>query len=172
VSGRHGTAPGDAGRGGSGTGPTPAGVGLARLEAWPDAELAPLLAASAAEGWRHLARLAEEWRSGAQRFAGVGEGLCVARAENTILAIGGVVADPYARKAEIARLRRVYVRPEARRRGVGAALVRHLVASSAPYFRELRLRAHEPGAAAFYEALGFEPVAHLEGATHRRVLAR
>lgn len=155
-----------------GTRPDVARIEIARIEAWPEPELAPLLAASAREGWRHLARLAEEWRSGANRFSGVGEGLFVARRTGEALAIGGVVADPFARKAEVGRLRRVYVLPSARRRGVGASLVRHALASASAVFRELRLRTGEDGSAAFYVALGFEPAAHLEGATHRIVLAR
>lgn len=148
------------------------GLEIQRLTRWSEGDLSPLVDACLQEGWRHLERLAEEWRGGAMRFDGLGEGLFVARGDAAVLAIAGVVADPYARKAEVGRLRGMYVLPTARRCGVGAELVRHALASAKPVFRELRSRTTDAGASAFYEALGFERVGHLDGASHRIVLAR
>jgi ribosomal protein S18 acetylase RimI-like enzyme len=134
---------------------------------------APLLEASQREGWRHLERLRDEWDSGANRFEGPGEGLFVAIApDGAWSALCGLAADPFARKAEIGRLRRLYVMPLTRRRGVGAALVRHVLARAGATFREVRVRTTDASASAFYAALGFEGVGHLEGATHRVVLVR
>ena len=50
-----------------------------------------------------------------------------------------------------------YVGKRERQQGVGAALVRHLLAKARGTFRIVRLRTDSPQAARFYERLGFSP---------------
>lgn len=147
-------------------------IGIERVVELDATALAPLVAASRREGWRHLQRLCEEWQEGANRFTGPGEGLYFARSDGRIVGVCGSTADPFARKAEIGRLRRLYVDPALRRRGVGSALVGEVLALAARNFRELRLRTEDAAAGRFFESLGFAPVTHLEGASHRIVLER
>lgn len=145
---------------------------IERVVALDESALGPLLDASLREGWRHLERLVAEWRDGTNRFAAPGEAVFVARDAAVVVGFCGVTADPYARKAEIGRLRRLYVDPAFRRGGIGSALVARALEHASIGFRELRLRTSDSGAAAFFDRLGFERVTHLDGATHRRVLAR
>ena len=71
----------------------------------------------------------------------------------------------------IGRLRRLYVLPDARRQGVGRALVRRLEFDAMPHFTRLVLRTDSDAAARFYEALGYERLPAGGSATHARALA-
>lgn len=135
----------------------------------PDA-LAPLLAASVGEGFRFVARLAEEWESDAERFARSGAVLLGAYDGARLIAIGGLTPDPYGDEPRVGRLRHLYVLPEARRRGVGRRLVRALEAEADGQYRALVLRTDTESAARFYEALGYARLAPGGTATHRRVV--
>src|SRR5882757_190514 len=64
---------------------------------------------------------------------------------------------PLAARAEIGRIRRVYVRPAWRNKGIGRALVTTLVNGARKHFCCIRLRAENADAARPYEGLGFEP---------------
>jgi predicted GNAT family acetyltransferase len=63
------------------------------------------------------------------------------------------------------RIRKVYVRPAWRGKGIGGALVTHLVGEARKHFSCVRLRAENAGAARLYERLGFVPVESRD-ATH------
>jgi GNAT superfamily N-acetyltransferase len=133
--------------------------------------LAPLLAASEAEGFGFLRRLAREWESGGGRFDGPGEvllGICDGPAW---LAVGGLTADPYSPEAGLGRLRHIYVRADVRRSGLGRMLVEALEAHARPRFRALVLRTDTESAARFYETLGYRRLPPDGTATHRRDLA-
>ena len=134
-------------------------------------EFHPLLTASTAEGFRFLARLAAEWDSGVGRFNGKGELLLGAYVGTQLVAVGGLTRDPFGAIAGIGRLRRVYVLPTARKRGIGAQLVRALESAANGYFSELVLRTDTVAAARFYEALGYIPMPSGTTATHRRLVA-
>jgi GNAT superfamily N-acetyltransferase len=79
--------------------------------------------------------------------------------------VGGLNRDPFAGCAEIGRIRRVYVRPAWRGKGIGRALVAALLAEARRNFTRVRLRAENPDAARLYESLGFAPNATPD-ATH------
>jgi len=136
-----------------------------------DDELAPLVDASTAEGFRFVARLAAEWAGGV-RYDGPGELLLGGYDGPRLVAVGGLTTDPYSANPAIGRLRRIYVLPEVRRRGVGRALVRALEAEAARWYRELVLRTDTDAAARFYEALGYASCADGGSATHGRPLNR
>jgi GNAT superfamily N-acetyltransferase len=123
--------------------------------------------AALAEGWRMLRVLEEDWTSGTLRFDGPGEGMFAAWRGNSLAGMVGLSRDPYAEEPGIARLRRLYVAPAHRGRGIGRALV-EAAAAGAHGFHTLRVRS--PAAARrFYEACGFLP-AVLRSATHMRPL--
>lgn len=136
--------------------------------------LAPLLTASEAEGFRFVARLAAEWEGGTARYDGPGERLLggyeVGADGARLVAVGGLVPDPYGAEPGVGRLRHLYVLPEARRRGVGRHLVQALEAAAAGRYHALVLRTDTANAARFYEALGYAPVPAGGTATHRRTL--
>lgn len=140
-----------------------------RIPPWTALE--PLVAESGREGFRFLARLRREHEAGEQRFDGPGEVLLGVHAGDAVAAVGGVTADPYEPGPRAGRIRHVYVARGHRRRGIGRMLVRALIAAARPHFDALTLRTDTPGAARFYEALGFAPVPGSPHHTHRLRLA-
>lgn len=119
------------------------------------------------EGFVPLQRLLDAAESGDEPFAAPNETFFGARRANDVIAVAGLSQDPYGAAATVGRLRHLYVRPNARRAGVGRSLVAALLEQHGRlHYRTVRLRTYDPGAAAFYEAIGF---ARTEGSheTHR-----
>ncbi len=105
-----------------------------------------------------MERLVSEWESGAMRFDGPGECLLGAFDGCDLIGIGGISRDPYLSAPNIGRLRHLYVRKAARRRGVGSALVDQLLAKGRAVFDDVRLRTDCAEAARFYLRKGFVPI--------------
>jgi GNAT superfamily N-acetyltransferase len=126
-----------------------------------------LRAEADAEDIRNVARLEEDWRSGAERFRKTGEILLAGFDGQTLVAIGGLTVEPDP-SVRALRLRRLYVRPAWRKRGIGRALATALMDHGFRSVNLLTLNAGVPGAAEFWEALGFQRVEH-ESRTHEFV---
>jgi GNAT superfamily N-acetyltransferase len=133
------------------------------VEALP-ADLDLLRSRAATEGFRMLDRLAAEWRTGVHRFDQPGEALLAARMDARLVGIGGMTIDD--RYPEALRMRRFYVAYEARRQGIGRALVIALVQRSECRQRRIVVKAGTEAASAFWEALGFIPAEDVPGYTH------
>jgi GNAT superfamily N-acetyltransferase len=140
------------------------GIEICRIRL-PIAGLDELQAEARAEGYNFIERLVNEWQSGINRFDAPGEMLCGHLENGLLVAAGGLNRDPFAGRAEIGRIRRVYVRPAWRGKGIGAALMGALIKEARQNFVCVRLRAENPSAARLYEQLGFEPIADAN-ATH------
>jgi GNAT superfamily N-acetyltransferase len=110
------------------------------------------------EGYDFVETLVEEWASGANRFDAPGEALCGHLDQGLLVAVGGLNCDPFAGRPEMGRIRRVYVRPAWRNRGIGRALVTALVDEARTHFTCVRLRAENAGAARLYQSMGFVPI--------------
>ncbi len=117
-----------------------------------------LLQESLAEGHRFIQRLQEEWVSGSNRFSSEGEALYCAFDGTELVATGGLNQDPFLHSPEIGRIRRIYVRPSWRRRGIATALISILLRDAANHFLQVHLRTENPEAARLYEGMGFEPL--------------
>jgi GNAT superfamily N-acetyltransferase len=117
-----------------------------------------LHAEAKAEGYDFIDTLVDEWASGQNRFAGPGEALCGHLDSGVLVAVGGLNCDPFAGDPQVGRIRRVYVRPAWRNKGVGRALVTALVDHARSHFACVRLRAENEGAARLYERMGFLPI--------------
>ncbi len=141
-----------------------------RIQILPTWALAPLLAASTAEGFRFVERLVREWEAGHARFDQPGELLLAAYDGESLVAIGGLMPDAYTGDPALGRLRHIYVRPDARRRGIGRQLVDRLEQSAEGTYGALVLRTDTATAARFYEQLGYMPLPPGGAATHRREL--
>jgi GNAT superfamily N-acetyltransferase len=139
-------------------------VPIERIEL-PMAGLDTLHAESRAEGYNFIDTLVAEWASGRNRFDRPGELLCGHLDRGLLVAVGGLNRDPFAGRADIGRIRRVYVRAGWRNRGIGKALVANLVQEARCHFGSVRLRAENADAARLYERLGFVPIADPD-ATH------
>jgi GNAT superfamily N-acetyltransferase len=99
------------------------------------------------EGYLFLARLQDEWSSGAVRFDGPGECLFFAEAGNKLVGVGGIC-------------RHVYVNRSFRLQGIARGLVGSCLACSGKHFRVIRLSTSllNPMAGRLYEKIGFQPV--------------
>jgi GNAT superfamily N-acetyltransferase len=107
------------------------------------------------EGFLFIERLWKEWENGKNRFTAPGEKLFGCMDQAALVAIGGLNQDPFDGRSGIGRIRRVYVRPAWRNRGIGQALVHTLVENARTSFTALHLRTDNPTAARLYERIGF-----------------
>ncbi len=118
-----------------------------------------LRSAATAEGHRHLDRLSQDWNSGAQRFAGDGEALLTAYQESDLVGIGGITREPSETVEPALRMRRLFVRPDARRTGVARTIVAALVQEGFDNAALLTVHTGDRTASAFWKAQGFQQVA-------------
>jgi GNAT superfamily N-acetyltransferase len=118
-----------------------------------------------AEGYDFIETLVEEWASAQNRFDAPGEILCGHLDQGLLVAVGGLNCDPFAGRPDVGRIRRVYVRPAWRDKGIGRALVTTLIEHARTHFRCVRLRAENANAARLYERIGFASIASPD-ATH------
>ena len=106
-----------------------------------------------------VTRLVEDYRSGANRFDKLGEGLWEARDDGDLVGVCGLNLDPFAAAEErTGRVRRLYVLPEWRRLGIASELVDLVEEQAEQRFAVLTAFTTDSGAAAFYRARGYEPV--------------
>jgi GNAT superfamily N-acetyltransferase len=122
-----------------------------------------LLSEAAAEGFGNMAVLRDEWLDGSNRFDRPGEILALASIDGEMAGIGGITQDFI--DASWPRMRRFYVRPAFRRRGVGRAIARYVIEHALPFNRNIAVHAGGPMAEAFWPTLGFSPIAR-EKTTH------
>jgi GNAT superfamily N-acetyltransferase len=131
-----------------------------------------LIALSLGEQFPAIQRLQENWVAGTNRFDRPGEALFAARAGTQLVGICGLNRDPYLARAEVGRVRHLYVDPSFRRRGVARGLVTHVIEHARESFQRLRLRTLRSDADLFYVALGFRRTAKEPEVTHEMELKR
>jgi GNAT superfamily N-acetyltransferase len=116
------------------------------------------------EGHRHMARLVNEWDEGINRFDRIGECLLAIYDGKRLVGIGGLTQEPQI--ARVLRMRRVYVPPADRRKGIGRLLVAALVKRAVVSASVIAVHAGTDEAAVFWESMGFKSCS-IGGATHR-----
>jgi MazG family protein len=121
-----------------------------------------LAAEALAEGYGNIDRLATEWHTGEMRFAGEGEALFAALADEAVIGIGGVTLEPVLPGA--LRMRRFYVAAGFRRRGIARRLAQALLDQAQADGRWITVNA-ATGSEAFWRSLGFLPDRR-DGHTH------
>jgi GNAT superfamily N-acetyltransferase len=141
-------------------------MAITRIAALPP-EVETLEASAVSEGFNFMTRLLTEWRSGTNRFDKPGECLFGAFEGGRMVGMGGLTIDPYVPAGDVGRLRRLYVAPSVRRRGIGAALVNALLQHASGRFRLVRLTADTQAGADFYLRCGFAQVDD-DSATHAK----
>ncbi|AFC31761.1 GCN5-like N-acetyltransferase [Paenibacillus mucilaginosus 3016] len=127
-------------------------------------ELEELVRESEEEGFRHLRRLADDYASGENRFDREGEVLLLVYADGSPAGVCGLNRIPG--DAAAGRVRRMYVRRDLRRCGIGRALLQAVMERARPHFARLELRTDSPAAGDFYTAAGFRQAAGREDVTH------
>lgn len=120
------------------------------------------------EAFDMLATLAREWSDGSNRFGKPGEALVAAYVGPVLAGMGGINHDSFVEGA--LRMRRFYVSPLHRRRGIARALAAALLERPESQGKVITLNAPHVEAARFWEALGFvrDPK---DGHTHIRMPA-
>ncbi|MBY5866610.1 GNAT family N-acetyltransferase [Rhizobium leguminosarum] len=126
-------------------------------------EIADLESEARREGHRHVARLIDEWSTGAARFDRDGERLLGAYADGELAGIGGMTAETAMSGA--LRMRRFYIRPAMRGRGIGRMLALALLDHARSRCGIVTVHAGNDRAARFWESLGFQPYGR-KGHTH------
>lgn len=136
---------------------------------------------SAAEGYRHIRRLIDEYTSGMNRFDMAGEALFVAAVNGEIVGVGGLNRyEEYRRgnsddqegqgtdhrRQRFGRVRRVYVLPSYRRKGIAKAIMAAVLHLAQEHFDGVVLRTFNPEADCFYRSLGFDNQFGNERVTH------
>lgn len=150
-----------------------------RAEIRPFAEIdgdgfVALAEAARSEGHRFLDRMANDWHAGTTRFDRPGECVFGAWVDGTLAGVAGRSIDPHSTDPGVARLRHLYVRPDMRGRGLGAALAKAALAGAEAHFRLVRVRmaAGNEAAAGMYLSLGFARITGDPFATHVLALPR
>ncbi|TAV91432.1 GNAT family N-acetyltransferase [Rhizobium leguminosarum] len=138
-------------------------IDIRRLSDRLPQEIADLEREARREGYRHVARLIEEWSIGDNRFEHRGERLLGAYAEEALAGIGGMTVETAMSGA--LRMRRFYIRPTMRGRGIGRMLAMALLDHARSFCTVVTVHAGNDGAARFWESLGFEPHER-DGHTH------
>ena len=131
--------------------------------------VARLHAEAIEEGLRYVGRLINDWATGINRFDLPGESFLGAFRGNDLQGICGLNSDPYSADYAVCRLRHLYVQRDARRTGIGSALVQHLLIEAKANFRLVRVRTDSEDAAAFYLRQCFVHVTD-ETASHIKTL--
>lgn len=127
--------------------------------------IGPMVQTSGQEGYRHIARLANEYRSGINQFRKRGEALFVAKVNGNLAGICGLNQQTGAER-RTGRVRRMYVLPAYRRQGVGKRLVESVIDYARGHYDDLILYTDSKRAADFYTALGFAPTTGMKHCTH------
>jgi GNAT superfamily N-acetyltransferase len=110
-----------------------------------------------AEGIKVVRAVIDRWESGEERYDRSGEQLLVAVTDDGVVGVGGLTICPTVPGA--LRVRRFYVHPAWRRRGVATAITSALLASWPRDVSVITCNAQASAAAPrFWEAMGFEPV--------------
>lgn len=105
-----------------------------------------------AEGHRHMTRLAVEFAETPELFIALLAGID----GGDLLGIGGMTIDPDEPAA--IRMRRLYVSPAARGRGIARTLANALLNEALGQTRLITVHAGNPGAERFWETMGFATV--------------
>jgi N-acetylglutamate synthase-like GNAT family acetyltransferase len=148
----------------------PPNVVIERVDSLPVDLEGELMQSALQEGFMPLQWLKNEWDEGINRFSKQGEAFYVARTDARLVGVCGLNEDHRDAGIPTGRLRRLYVLPEIRRRGIGRRLVAQALEGAAGHFRSVQLRTLDQESAAFFEAIGFTKVEGVEGVTHRAAI--
>ncbi|RXJ02431.1 GNAT family N-acetyltransferase [Anaerobacillus alkaliphilus] len=142
-------------------------INVHKIENLLKLDITDLLEQSQIEGFRFVNRLLTDYQTRINTFNKPGEALYgVFTTDKTLIAIGGVNIDPFLGDPTIARLRRFYVLPEYRRKGVGTILLEKLLQEAKQNFCLLVLHTDTEQADQFYTSFGFTKVDDGPNYTH------
>lgn len=136
---------------------------------WKDPDHLPksldaLVSEAVRSGHKWASDLYTAWRS--RPFTGRGEALFLACEGGKLSGMAVISADPFVNDATTGRLRFIYVRETARRRGIAERLVDECLRVATGNWHTLRLHTDNEAAARIYERHGFRASGADPRATH------
>ncbi|MCV9910050.1 GNAT family N-acetyltransferase [Brucella sp. HL-2] len=108
---------------------------------------------AASEGFNNMSTLQSEWNDGSNIFDRPGEILALATINGEPAGIGGITRDFI--DSTWLRMRRFYVRPAYRRRGVGRGIAHFVLNHALQFNAQISLYADGAEARTFWPTLGF-----------------
>jgi len=129
-----------------------------------DEDIKELREKSKKEGYNLIERLINDFKSGKNKFNKQGEVLIVYEVNDRIVGICGLNIDPADPKR--GRIRRLYVLPQYRNKGIGRELVKELINDSVRNFKSVSVNIGDLNISKFYEELGFKTYNKEKGITH------
>ena len=128
------------------------------------ADIHQLIDSSREEELHFVDKLRDEWESGINRFKLNGERLLTACDDSKIIGICGINRDPYTRDYKHGRIRRFYILPKYRNKGIGKTMLHNLIDKCT--FNQLNVRTHNDRTGIFYESNGFKKIIGNQYITH------
>ncbi len=119
-------------------------------------DLSLLSSCADGEGYNHINRLIDDYKSGKNQFNHAGEKLIGYKVNEQLVAVCGLNIEPENNK--FCRIRRLYVLPKYRKQRIGSELIKFLINHAVNKFTAVTVnigRLHIDG---FYENLGFKKV--------------
>ena len=107
--------------------------------------------------------------TGSNSFDATGEALFVHLSGTSVVAVAGLNRVPDKSYSKSGRIRRLYVLPEYRDKGLARSLIGVIVSLAETTFDKITVNVGIPAATGFYEHLGFAPVI-FPGITHIKEL--
>lgn len=123
---------------------------------------------AAQDGHQNVTRLIRDYVSATNTFSDLGEVLVGAYDAGKLVGIGGLNIDPYEPEALVGRIRRLFVTPSHRRKGVGVCLMGSIETHAKTHFTRVQLFTSSPNAGRFYEKLGYQPVKNRHKVSHEK----
>jgi GNAT superfamily N-acetyltransferase len=139
---------------------------VVRMQSLSAEAMRPLLDEGLRQGFRFVQTLLDEYESGVNRFDTEDAALFGVYEADRLIGVGGVQRDPYLNRADVGRVRHVYVLNAYRRQGVGKRILDALIEHAGEHYTLLTLRTPTVAASAFYEAIGFSRETVIPEATH------
>ena len=119
-----------------------------------------ILSASRHEGHNMVNRLLTDFQAGTNRFDAPGEILFVHLETGAVVAVCGLNREEETGFGKAGRIRRLYVSPGYRGRGLARHLIEAILSSAIDHHEMLTVNVGKLAARGFYEHLGFMPVTH------------
>ncbi len=126
-----------------------------------------LAAIAEVDGHRNINTLISEFETGVNCFDKPGEALFGAYNDTTILGIGGA----FENLEVVARVRRVFVAPTVRRRGIASVLMDEIERIARGHYSKVQLYTTSATASRFYITRGYSPVYGRPRVSHEKLFA-
>ena len=116
------------------------------------------------EGYNIVDKLINDFKIDKTKFNKKGECVIMCKVGDRVVGIGALGIDPL--NSQRGRIRRLYVSPQYRNKGVGRTLVEELIHYSSKNFKSVSVNMGKYKVSKFYEGLGFRRYDKEDGITH------